>query len=165
MPDKARIGRRDYSRELSSMDINIVDLTAANLAAQQALLTALQAAATNMVRGIPAFVEAVIIDNGSSTPPTDETIQNETGWLIIYADNQAFLDPGTDTVPNPGFGEVYQLYWPCANYTDHLVDGQDVADLAQADIAAFVTAFEAYQRSPYGGTITVTEMAVSGADT
>jgi len=163
MPDKAIIGMRDHSREIGRTGINIVDITAANLAATQGLLTTLGAELLDITRGVLAEVEIQVITPGTSILPTDEEAQIEKTWLILYTDTQQYLDPGPDTVLNPGFGKEFQLNWPTAIYTDHLLANSDFADLAEADIAAFVTAFEALVVSPYGGSIEVLSIQVGAA--
>jgi len=163
MPDLAVIGMRDFSREVGRSGINIVDITAANLAAQQALLTTLGAEVIDITRGVLAEVNIQVITPGTSILPVLEEAQIEKTWLILFSDTQQFLDPGPDTVPNPGFGKVFQVNWPTAIYTDHLLPNSDFADLAEADIAAFVTAFEALVVSPYGGSIEVQSIQVGGA--
>jgi len=165
MADEVTLVRRDYSGELTSTKINSIDLTAANLTAQLALVTTLIAAAGDITTGVAANSQASILTPGSNTGPGDPLAQIETGWLVFYSDTQTFLDPGPDTIPNPGFGKQFQLYWPCADYGGtHLDPETDFADLADTDVAAFVTAFEAYVRSPYGGTVAVNQIRVSGAD-
>lgn len=163
MPDMAVIGMRDYSREIGHSNINIVDITAGNLAAQQALLTTLGTEVLDVTRGILAEVEIQAITPGTSILPTLEEAQIEKTWLILYVDTQAFLDPGPDTVPNPGWGKTFQAHLPTAVYTDHLLPASDFADLAETDIAAFVAAFEALVVSPYGGTIEVQSIQVGAA--
>lgn len=163
MPDQAFIGLRDFSDEIGTSKFNTVDLTAGNLAAQQTAFTTLQGAVDAITRGALAELALQIVTPGSSILPTDEEAQVEKTWLILYTDSQQFLDPGTDLVPNPGFGKVFQANWPTATYDTHLSPGTDFADLAETDIAAFVTAFEDIVVSPYGGTVTIQSMQVSGA--
>lgn len=163
MPDKAFIGFRDYSDEIGTAQFNTLKLTAGNLAAQQALFVTLQGAVDAITRGALADLALQVITPGSSILPTDEEAQVEKTWLILYADNQTFLDPGTDLVPNPGFGKIFQANWPTALYDTHLLPSSDFADLAETDVAAFVAAFEDLIISPYGGTVTVLSMQVAGA--
>lgn len=163
MPDVAYLKYRDFSRETSAMRLNTVDITAGNLAAQQTALTTLAAAADTITAGIQAERGIQVDVQGSSTPPASEEAQIEKRWLVIYNDTQQYLDPPTDSVLNPGFGKLFQVEWPCADPTDHLQTNSDLADLTETDVAAFVTAFEAYVRSPYGGTIGVLEMRFVGS--
>lgn len=164
MPDVAYITIEDYSGEPTRMKMNTVDLTAANLAAQQAALATLVAATPPLVRGTIRDSNLQILTPGTAITPVSEEAQIEKGWLVLFVDDQPFLDPGTDLVPNPGFGKSFISTWPTAEYTGHLTAASDFADLANADVAAFVTAFEALYRSPYGGTITVQSIRVVGVD-
>lgn len=163
MPDRAIVGMRDHSREIGRSNFNIVDITAGNLAAQQALHTTLANSILDITRGIVAEVEIQVVTPGTSILPTDEEAQIEKTWLILYTDIQTFADPGPDTTPNPGFGKIFQVNWPTAMYATHLLEDSDFADLAETDIAAFVAAFEALVVSPYGGEIEVLSMQVNGA--
>lgn len=164
MPDKAYFDVRDNSREISRTSLNVLEVTAANFTAQGGLLTALVSSYDAISLGAMAGSGMQIITRGGLTPPADENAQIETGWLITYSDSQEFLDPGTDLVPNPGYGKAFQLTWPTADYTDHLVLNSDLADLTETDVAAFVAAFEEVVRSPYGGEITVISLAVANGN-
>lgn len=164
MPDLAEIVLRDYSNELTTMKMNTVDLTAANLAAQQAALAALVTAVLPVTRGEVAESRLKIITPGTSILPTNMQAQVETAWLITYTDSQQFLDPGTDLVPNPGWGLLFTMTLPTADYTDHLQVGSDFADLTDVDVAAFVTAFESLYLSPYSGTVVIQSMRVMGVN-
>lgn len=163
MTDVAYLKYRDFSRETSTMRLNTANMTAANLAAQQTALTTLAAAADTITTGIQAERGIQVDVQGSSTPPASEEAQIEKRWLILYNDTQQYLDPPTDSVLNPGFGKLFQTEWPCADPTDHLQTNSDLADLTETDVAAFVTAFEAYVRSPYGGAVNVLEMRFVGS--
>lgn len=164
MPDIAEIVVRDYDNTLTTMKMNVVDLTAGNLAAQQTALASLVAATTPILRGVVVESRLKLITPGTAILPALEEAQVEKGWVVVYADSQQFLDPGPDTVPNPGFGLLFTMTVPTADYTDHLQLNSDFADLAETDIAAFVTAFEALYRSPYGGTVNIVSIRVSGVD-
>lgn len=165
MPDVAEIVMRDYDNETTAMKINVADITAGNLATIQANLAALAADAVDITRGELAETRLKIVTPGTSILPADMEAQIEKGWLVTYTDNQQFLDPPTDTVPNPGFGIPFVVTIPTADYTDHLLTNSDLANLTDAgDVQAFVEAFEALVLSPYGGTVTVVQMRVVGSD-
>jgi hypothetical protein len=164
MPDIAEIVVRDYDNTLTTMKMNTVDLTAGNLAAQLAALATLVADTTPIIRGVVAESRLKIITPGTSILPASEEAQVEKGWLVTYTDSSQFLDPGTDLVPNPGFGLLFTMTIPTAEYTGHLALNTDFADLADADVAAFVTAFEALFVSPYGGDTVIQTIRVSGVD-
>lgn len=164
MPDEAIITIRDYSNELTRTKINTVDITAANLAAQTALLTTLVNEISPIINGNIAEWRFKVVTPGASTPPSNAEAQIEKGWLVHYVDNSPFLDPGTDLVPNPGYGEPFTMTWYTADYTGHLVLNTDLADLTNADVIAFVDAFEDLYVSPYGGVVVVTSIEVVGVN-
>lgn len=164
MPDKAYLDVRDYGNEMSRSSFNVIPVTAGNFTAQAGLLTALVAAYDPISLGTMAGSGMQIITAGSLVAPSDDEAQIETVWKIIYSDTQAFLDPGTDLIPNPGFGKRFQLDWPTALFDGMLLPNTDEADLIGDEMAAFVTAFQAIARSPYGGTVTILSINVSGAD-
>lgn len=164
MPGRAFVEVRDYSNEIGITKLNSVNITAGNFTAQGGLLTALVAAIDPITRGAMAGSKIQIPTNGGNIAPSLEEAQIETTWLILYTDDQPFLDPGTDLVPNPGYGLPFQLNWPCATYTDFLLPGSDDADITTGAMLDFVTALEAVLRSPYGGTVEVTNVMVGASD-
>jgi len=164
MPDIAEIVVRDYSNELSTMTMHTADLTDVNLGANQAALASLVAALDPVIRGEVAESRLKIVTPGTSILPTDEQAQVETAWLITYSDTSQWANPPTDTVPNPGFGLLFTMTLPTANYSPFLSPGSDLANLALPLVAAFVTAFEALYRSPYGGAVAIQSMRVMGVN-
>lgn len=164
MPSKAFVEIRDYSNEIGITKLNSVDINAGNFTAQGGLLTALVAAIDPITRGAMAGSKMQIPTNGGNIAPTLEEAQIEKTWLILYTDDQPFLNPPTDTVPNPGYGLQFQLSWPCATYTDFLLPDSDEADITSGSMSSFVTALEAVLRSPYGGTCEVTSVKVGASD-
>jgi hypothetical protein len=165
MPDAMYFDVRDYNGEISRTNFPSLVLTEANFTAQGGALTSLVSAVDAITLGTMAGSGMQKIENLGLVPPVNELAQIETGWKIIYTDSQQFLDPGTDLVPNPGYGKAFQLDWPCADYEDNLLTNSDLANLEDAGVvAAFVAAFEAVVLSPYGGTITITSISVTGID-
>lgn len=82
----------------------------------------------------------------SNVLPTNVFAQRELKWLVVYED---------DTSKN-----VYTLTLPCADPTGRLIAGTDLADLAQTEVAAFVTRFESFARSPESDVNTVTVLRI-----
>lgn len=165
MPDKAIISVRDYSGEVSRMTVNTPDITAGNITAQLALLQTLAAEAADIIYGTIAETALQIVTPGSSAPPIGPAAQIELRWLVVYTDSQQYLDPPTDSVLNPGFGRLFQTEIPCAVIDDNLMANSDFADLTDTQVGAFVTAFEAIARSPYGGTVQVNSLRIVGSNT
>lgn len=164
MVDQVRILWRDYSNEPGSANFNIVDITEANLVAQQALLQTMVTELAPVQLGTIQETQIQISQRGSSTPPASPLVQIENVWVVNYVDSQQYLDPPDDTVLNPGFGQPFSMEWPCADPSGtHLQTNSDYADLADDDVAEFVDAFEDVVRSRYGGTVTVVSIVYSGA--
>lgn len=132
----------DFSDETSTVSMQGVTLTAANFDAQATLFNAVNSALFNLTLGVEHKHQRSIVTIGSSTPPTDPYAQRELKWLMTYSGNTS--------------GKEFQIEIPTPDLTDNLVPGTDLADLSSTDWAAFVTAFEAYAKSPDNGTEAVT---------
>lgn len=118
---------------------NIVDLTAANLVATQALLVSLLAAIQGMVIGELNKERIVLSDTlSSSAPAASNLAQRENKWLVRY----------TDTTTHRIFkGEI-----PTADLS--LLSGNsEFLNLAADEGLAFKTAFEAVVKSIEGNAV------------
>lgn len=124
----------DYSNEKSNVTVNAPNLSAANFDAQEALRLSLQTAINNLSIGVMSRTQVtnVIVDEPGI--PTNPFAQREMKWLVSYTGNTS--------------GKLYQLEIPAPSLTDNLAPNSDLADLTSTDWAAFVTAFEAYARTP-----------------
>lgn len=97
--------------------------------------------------------------------PSDVNARRERTWIVHYEDVTQFFDPPTNAIPNEGFGRNFSISIPTADFSGtHMQANSDLADLTDADMAAFVTAFEAIARSPYGGNTNVTYIEAGGAN-
>jgi len=130
---------RDYSLEPSNSKITITQLTPANFLATIGLVDVLigtMAAITlgQMERSKISAREQV----EDPASPTDPNAQRERKWLVLYH----------DTVTS----KKYRLEIPTADLGGgNLVTNSDEANLADVQIAAFVTAFEAVAVDPDTG--------------
>lgn len=138
MATQNQIQITDYSNEKSSFGVTSVAATAGNLAAQQALAAALVGATDDLTIGeiTKQSMNLVILD--APAIPTSPYAQREMKWLVSY---QAASS-----------GKIFQLEIAAPDLTDNTVPNSDVADLSSTDWAAWVTAFEAYAKSPDNGT-------------
>lgn len=82
----------------------------------------------------------------SNIAPTNVFAQREMKWLVTYED---------DVSKN-----VHYLTIPTADPTGRLIAGTDKANLAEAAMAAFVTRFNSFARSPESDQNTVTLLDV-----
>jgi len=132
----------DYTDEKSSFAVTSVAANAGNLAAQQTAAAALFAAIEDL--SIGAVTKQIMGLEIYNTPeiPTNVYAQREEKWLVYYAGDSS--------------GKQFTIEIAAPDLTDNLAGNTDIADLASTDWAAFVTAFEAYARSPENGTETVT---------
>jgi hypothetical protein len=152
MPQFLSVTYNDYSNEKSNVRFQGVDLTAANFDAQVALRNTLLNAIGDITLGVEVKDSIGQETPGSLVPPTDGNAQREKKWLVSYVDDG-----------NPTRSLSIEL--PCADTSDetYFQGNTDFVDLTNADMAAFVAAFEAYMTAPYtGGSVTVIGMRFVG---
>lgn len=142
MATQNNITINDYSNEKSSFGVTSVTANAGNLAAQQTLAAALVAATEDLTIGEVVKQTQVLVILDSPAIPTSPYAQRELKWLVSYIGDSS--------------GKTFSVEIAAPDITDNVVPNSDVADLTSTDWAAFVTAFEAYVRSPDNGTETVT---------
>jgi len=133
MASKVTLRYLDYDNEASSFAVEGVDLTAANLVAQQALIDALVAATAGIIIGT-LNEESILLSRTtiSSTPPTEPFAQRETKWLVTYS----------DTVTD----EIHQAEIPTADLAELTTNGGFLDTGVGTPGEAFVDAFEAFVR-------------------
>lgn len=143
------------------MSLNTGEVTAVSLPGLLTEVGALRSAIEGITLGVVASESLTVFDTQlSSTPPSDPHAQVERAWLVRYTDNQQFFDPPINAIPNEGYQQVFTVTIPTADIAaaGRLVPGTDLANLTEAGMAAFVSAFETTARSPYGGTVNVLEI-------
>lgn len=142
MPAINNIQITDYSNEKSSFGVTSITVTDANLDAQQTEAAALVAAVENLTIGevTRQTMNLVILDNPAI--PTNPFAQRELKWRVRYVGDAS--------------GKIFSTEIAAPDITGNVVPNTDNANLASTDWAAFVTAFEAFVRSPDNGTETVT---------
>lgn len=139
----------DYNAESSNFRMNIGPLTAANFTAVRAGLDSVKATLVSDQVILGELRKTTISEqfSESADPVSSVFAQRESKWLLTYRDTTQYLDVG-NTINNVGFGNLYSVEIPTANLA-LLQANEDTVDLA--DVAAFVSAFEAAQNSPTGG--------------
>lgn len=146
---EAEITYLDFSNEKSRFKVNSAVLNAGNIAAQITAFGNLITATNAIVLGSIAATKLHAVDTVySAVLPTDVNAQRERKWLVRFQDDVNLRIGGT-TIPT-------------ADYTGRLLPGTDLADLTDTDIAAFVTEFEAFAKSPDGNAVTVLQMVAVG---
>ncbi len=148
----------DYDGERSNTSFYTGNITAVSLPGTLTQFGALRTAIDGIILGTIATETLKVFDTKLSNDlPTNQNAQRESKWLVVYEDNQPFFDPGVDSIPNEGFRKVFTFEIPTADLT-LLIPNTDKMDISAGAGAAFVTAFEAIARSPYGGTTNVLEI-------
>jgi hypothetical protein len=132
----------DYSNEKSAVTYHAEELTAANFDGQATEAGALSVATNALSIGslVKRTISQVEIDNPGT--PTNPYAQRELKWLVSYRGDTS--------------GKLFQVEIPCANVTDNLVPNTDIADITSTSWENYITAFEAYARSPDDPTEEVT---------
>jgi len=144
MPSEYVLSFEDYSTEKSTMRVVIDQLTAGNLAATEALLATLLSSIQAITLGaVRTETVKLRVDDVDAAAVTDPLAQREIKALVSYHD---------DTT-----GKKYRIEIPTLDLvTIGMVAGSDLVNLADAQAAAFVAAFEAVAKDPDTGLNTVT---------
>lgn len=148
-------GIRDNSREIGRVGIHTGPVTAITLPTLLTQVGTLRTAIDGLSIGTMASESLSVFDTKlSPSAPASPLAQRGKKWTVGYADTQADWDNGVGVILNEGFGKIFTFTIPCADLT-LLVSGQEQLDLTVNPALAFVTAFNATARSPYGGTVAV----------
>lgn len=132
----------DYSNEKSSFSVTSVTANAGNLAAQQTLAAALVAATEDLTIGELTKQQMALVIYDTPAIPTSPYAQRELKWLVQYQGDVS--------------GKLFSVEIAAPDITDNVTPNTDIADISSTDWAAWVTAFEAYAKSPDNGTEAVT---------
>jgi len=124
----------DYSAENSTVTVQAANLTAANFDAQATLAGALSIAINALSIGHLSKRSIAQDPVDDYAVATDVYAQRELKWLVSYQANTSL--------------KTFQMEIPCANLTDNLVPGTDLADITSTSWDNFIAAFEAYAKSP-----------------
>lgn len=124
----------DYSNEKSGSKVNFGAVTALNIAGVLAQIGDLRTAIGNIILGVVGS-DRWIGDSTTltSTPPADAGAQVELKFQFTYEGATSH--------------KKFRIEIPTADPTKTL-PGTDMVDMADTDIAAFVTAFETLAKSP-----------------
>jgi len=139
----------DFAAQTQQHSLFCVTPSAGNFAAQLALRDAYDTA-------LGAITEANILKNlyglqrrnSPPNPSLTSTAHREKQWGVVYADDST--------------GQRFTFRIAAPIETGNLSPVTDHANLAATDIAAFVSAFEAFAISPAGNSVTITDMIVVG---
>lgn len=156
---------RDHSGEVSSSNFNIGPVTAATLPGLLSDTGALESAIAAISIGVVARDRMSVFDNAKSGDlPTSPFAQRELKFMVRYRDVTEYFDAPTNSIPNEGYGRLHtvEIACPKLDLTGLFVGATDEVDLAQTQIAAFVSAFEGVVLSPANGSVEVVSIEVVG---
>lgn len=153
----------DHSGEKSNMSVRTGDVTAVSLPGLLTETGALRNAIDGITLGTLQSEQLTAFNTVlSNTLPSNVNAQRERKWLVVYQDDTQFFDPPVNAIPNEGYLRKYTLEIPTADPSGRMIAGTDLADPANAEIQAFVTAFENTGRSPAGGRVKVLSISLVG---
>jgi len=158
----------DWEGEGSAVKVPGLTISAANHDAQVALMATLKDKVNAVTECELVNERRVAYDARTSgaARASAKGAQRERKWLVKYEDNTQFFDAPVNAIPNAGYKKQFNVEIGTADFTvTNLPNNGDEADLTETSIAAFVTAFEAIARSPYGGTVNVTQILAVGRST
>ena len=148
MAGKLKLTYLDFSEEVAWVGFEGATLTALNFDAQVDLQDALVTATEAIIMSSNFKKERVAsIERGFRVAPMDKDAQRERKWRVSYEDTTTHM--------------LYSLDLPCADL-QYLKDNSDEADLENVTVAAFVTAFTAYVKSPDGNAVAVRKITHVG---
>ncbi len=163
MPGYGSFTLLDHSNEKSTVGFYTGDVTAVSLPGLLTEFGALRTAIEGVTLGVVSKESLKVFDTAlANQPPADENAQVERAWLVSYEDNLPFFDDPVNAIPNAGYRKRFVLSIPTADIVGRLLPNTDLADMADPQIAALVSAMETTLRSPYGGTINVLEIRAVG---
>ena len=157
MANVATMTIRDFSDELTTTSFNI-DASLPDTALVDTYFATLYN--DSIILGIP-FRSSLLAQSptgiaGAALP----TAQRELKWAVSYRDISEFLDPGADTVPNPGYLRNFTVELGTAN-PGILSQGTDRLDVNSTEFAAIANA-AGFAQSPYGGETEITQVRLVG---
>jgi hypothetical protein len=153
----------DHDGERGAVSLNTGAVTAVSLPGLLTEVGTLRGAIEGITLGVVAKESLTVFDTPlANTPPADENAQVERVWIVSFEDNLPFFDDPVNAIPNEGYRKRFSLTIPTADIEGRLLPNTEIADLTDTGIAAFVTAFEATARSPYGGTVNVLSIVSGG---
>lgn len=159
MPGRLSFSLMDHSREKSRFSLATGEVTAVSLPGLLTQVGALRTAIEGITRGVVSNEALSVFDTPlAQLPPADELAQVEVAWLVTYMDVTEFFDDPINAIPNEGSGRLFTVSIPTADIQGRLQPYSDYADMDDTDIQAFVSAFEAIARSPYGGEVSVVSL-------
>jgi hypothetical protein len=139
---------KDYDGETTSHRLRIPEINAGNMATIVTLTANYGAAVNDMTLGSLQNLRYGNETIANSPAPTDPYAQRELSWFVSYVDDVT--------------GKPYHVNIGTPDLSLLDPDNKGYADMSNADVIAFVTAFEALAVSEAGNTVTVQSIKLVG---
>lgn len=156
--DSARFSWHDYDGEIAGTTFNTVEIDAANLAAQETLLSSLRVATNNIL--LSSVEQATITDNTWDTvvPVSNPFAQREIKWVVIAQDTSGNKFKANE-LPMANLDLL-------ENNSKYLIkSGNVVVSDPSGYVAAFKSAYEAFAVSNDGEALVIIDMYQVGRNT
>ena len=160
---RGSVSYNDYNGQTGSVSYTGVPVNGVIWGAQRAEFGALADATDVITDGLRVRLEFTdpSIEQAADAKSTANDSEVGNKWLVTYEDSTQFFDVA-NTIANQGFRKVFNVSIPTAdfdlrNQNDDIVYTPTRSGVQQA-FTDWVTAFETFQRSPYGGAVNVLEI-------
>lgn len=161
----------DYDGEKSTISYRTIPLATdgSNLTTVLTGMTTMRTYIEGIMRGVVVQTQMSKITRITNAPASDPEAAREEKWVVTYEDTTEFLDAPANTIPNPGYGKVFNVEIPCADLSQRIDNSEIVYTPAMASppaaVGTFVSGFEGVVRSPYSGSVQVLEIRSVGRNT
>ena len=146
---------RDWEGSLGTVEVNTGAVTGVSLPGLLTQIGNLRTAIDGLVIGVISDERQTVFNTILSQEfPVSEYAQRGNKWIVYYHDNTQFFDDPINAIPNAGYLKPFHVMLPTAD-NSLLADNETELDITVNPGLAFVTAFEAMARSPYGGAVVV----------
>lgn len=152
MPTRAYVTVEDYSKEQSTTQFWVQDISSLNYDSVTQDIDEVKDGIITMIDGEVRVAGYNKTFPESSATVTDPNAQRESKWLITYRDTTQFLDAG-NTISNAGYLKLFSAEVGTADKDLLTQEGSDDLDLNDGGVVqSFVGVWEANVRSPYNHT-------------
>lgn len=165
MASRVNYQQNDYDGDSTNLGFAIDEVTSANIVQLSTdfgtLRTAIEAVCLGESIRSTMSIESQFASD--KTKATDANAKRGNKWLVSLEDTQQFLDPPTNSIPNPNYRETFQFTIGCANLSlrtqnsDIVYSSANPADYP-AQFQTLATAIETIARSKFGTTGEVVEI-------
>jgi len=163
MASRSNITLNDFDGQAGSLGFAVAEITPANFANHLTQMGVILTTLDPITDGLPVAYEMTrqVSQNASFQKSTVASSQRGNKWAVTYRDSQEMITQGAESIPNVGFNKIFAVEIPTATF-DLRENNSDIvynlSGISVAGFGAFVTAFNGFARSPYGGSVQILEI-------